>query len=937
MTDSVRFGPFELFPGERRLTKNGTEVDIGGRALDILVALVRRAGEVVDSRELIDLVWPNLHVEEANLRVNIGVLRRALGYGDGQARYVVNVRGRGYSFVGDLQGGERSFKAEEAAAVRVFALPPHFERIVGRAEVITAVSAQLARTRFVTLVGPGGIGKTTVAVAVGHRARQSADADVCFVDLGALTDRSQIVGALANVLGLAVEGDALATLIGHLRERRMLVILDSCEHLVDAIADLAERCVRDAPQIRILSTSREPLRAEGEHVHHLASLAFPDRETPLTAAEALQFPAIQLLVERATAAHQHFHLVDDEAQLAAELCRRLDGLALAIELAAARIASVGVRETAASLDSELALRWPGRRTAVPRHQTLQAMLDWSYSILTGSEQAVFRRLAVFVGPFSSAAARAIAIDAEISEADVIESLANLAAKSLVATGASFPETPYRLLDTTRAYARAKLMAAEEFDAVALKHARLMIELLERDAADKDHEAGSVLAVRTQIGNIRAALAWSFSAAGAPDTAVVLTAAAAPLLLELTLWGECERRTAAALAIEDCKADPRRNLDLLLAHAQSLLLLERHGPTVRDGFRDAADLARQLGEPLLEARALLGLHRYFGRNEDYAETLVIADRMRGIAVESRIGEAEILADLALGISHHFLGQQDLACSNMARGLQRAPRTSQMSTWLSVGSATIPTTICLARSLWLHGLPDQALAKARECRDQAEQLKLAGGPGDAATWVIQVYFWAGDWASAEEMTDDLQALDPHDSQSQSHGLSLSLRGELATRRGDAAFGVPLLRERLERLRAAGRYSLMPTIAYVEGLMALTQFDEAAEILDQAIELSRDHSHLLYMPELLRLRGEIAVERDPWAAEVLFKSALDLAAQQRAASWELRATISLSRLHLREGGGGEALAPLAEVVGRFTEGMATHDLVVARRMIETRQQFA
>jgi tetratricopeptide (TPR) repeat protein len=409
------------------------------------------------------------------------------------------------------------------------------------------------------------------------------------------------------------------------------------------------------------------------------------------------------------------------------------------------------------------------------------------------------------------------------------------------------------------------------------------------------------------------------------------------MLELTLWSECERWTAEALAVENREADPSQSLALVLAHGQALLLLERHGPKVRDAFLDAANLAKRLGQPLLESRALLGLHRYFGRNEDYAETLIIANRMRDIAVTAGLGEAAILADLALGISQHFLGQQDLACLNMARGLQRAPRTSQMSTWLSVGSATIPTTICLARSLWLHGLPDQAMAKARECREHAEQLRLAGGPGDAATWVIQVYFWTGDWASAEEMTDDLQALDSHDSESQSHGLAPALRGELATRRGDAAFGVPLLRERLERLRAAGRYSLMPTIAYVEGLIALAQLDEAAETLEHAIELSKAHSHLLYMPELLRLKGEIAAERDTRLAEALYEDACDLARRQSARSWELRAMTSLTRLRLRGRHGSETLSSLAAVVGAFTEGIGTRDLIAARQLIEAHPRFA
>ena len=929
--DQIAFGDFQLFVAQRRLLRRGQVLRLGDRALDLLIALVARPGEVLEGQDLIHRVWRNVHVDERVLRVHISALRRTLGADADGAPYIVNVRGRGYAFAAPVEtigAASRGASASKSAPSRVVGLPPAPRRMVGREAFVDIVFSRLSLDRLVTIVGPGGIGKTTVAVAMAHRHHVEQDGEIWFVDLTAITDAAQVVEAIASVVGVTLQSDPVASLTSYFRERPGLLVLDSCEHVIDAIAAVAERCAREAPRLLVLATSREPLGAEGEQVYRLPSLAYPDEFTS-TAARALEFPAVQLLVERA-AAQGGFELTDSEAPLAAEICRRLDGIALAIELAAGRLHALGLARTAALLDGERSLRWTGHRTAPPRHQTLQATMDWSYAILDEAEKFTFRRLSSFVGRFSIAAACTVARDERLTDEDITGCLANLVAKSLVATELENVDAPYRLLDTARAYGRNQLAQNGEQDLVARRHA-LFVEAMLAEAHRADGASPPALRrLSSQIGNVRMALAWAFSDSGDPEIALRLAVAAAPVLLELTLWTECETWTAAALALQGAVADSHQRLALLMAHGQSLLLFERHEPRVRAVFEEAADLAHALGEGLLENCALLGLHRYFGRNEDYGETLKVAERMRRVAARTPDKEAGILADLSMGISHHFLGRQGKACSEMSRALERMAVSPKTASTPFVGSATIPTLICFARAAWLHGLPDQAMAAAQRCTDLGEALRREGGPGDAAAWVIQVYFWAGQWAPAQSLADLLMARSGDDAESPARSMALALRGELLTRRGDPAAGVPLLRARLDRLRAAGRYSLMPTMAFVEGLMALSQWDEAASVMDDAIRLARAHNHLLYMPEMLRLRGQITAQTDRDAGLALFDGAIDLAGRQSALSWELRAVISRARLQREIGQTEAALASVQDVLGRFTEGFALPDLVEARELI-------
>jgi predicted ATPase/DNA-binding winged helix-turn-helix (wHTH) protein len=546
------FGPFRLAASKRILEKGGVPVRLGSRALDILIALVERPTEVVTKKELFARVWPDLLVDEGNLRYHVSALRKALGEGRSGGRYVTNVSGRGYCFVAPIsRAASPPVLLSNSLAHSPVGLPPSPTGIVGRDETVQLISEELIARRFLTIVGPGGIGKTTVAIAVGHTMLAAFDGAVHYVDFGPLGTPSLVPNIVASTVGLPGNfDDPLDALSAFLRDRRMLLVFDSCEHLIEVIAPLAERIFREAPEVHILVTSREPLQVEGEQVYRIHPLAFPPDDEPLTAAQALTFPAVQLFVERAAASGSGFELNDDDAPIVGKVCRKLDGIALALELAAGRVGAYGIKGIASLLDGPCRLLWQGRRTASPRHQTLGAMLDCSYNLLPESERVILCRLSVFVGAFSLEAAQFVAAGDIQEREHVAEAIAGLVTKSLVAVETNRTGMLYRLLDTTRAYVLTKMTDSSEKSTIAQRHAIYYREILE------NIEIGSLTCLKNDgtderwrhVNNARAALEWSFAKQGDKDVGTALAAASAPLFLKLSLLTECrvwmERGNAA---------------------------------------------------------------------------------------------------------------------------------------------------------------------------------------------------------------------------------------------------------------------------------------------------------------------------------------------------------------------------------------------------------
>jgi predicted ATPase len=430
---------------------------------------------VIAKQELIDHVWSDVTIEEGSLRVHVAAIRKALGDGQFGNRYIANIKGRGYSFVGTvvpLAGGTENRNAKFSPQGR---LPVRPIMMIGRETVVSEVSDKLRDERFVTLLGPGGIGKTTIALAVGRAVAEEFGGKVHFVDLESLTDPRHVAGAVATSLGLALKSkDPGLELVDLVRSQKLLVILDSCEHVIEAVALVAEQLYRETEQVYLLTTSRESLKVEGEHCYRVLPLDCPPDGSEQTANAILRYPAVQLFVRRVAARAGSVVLTDEEAPFVAEMCRKLDGLPLAIELAAGQVAALGLKNTVARFE----LLKLSHRTAVPRHRTLKATLDWSYDLLSDAERIVLRRIAPFVGHFTLEGARYVAGELGIGTGEILDAIAGLVEKSLIATRIDETQARYRLLDTTRAYALEKLEEHAEVDVVVRRHGEYVAGNLE---------------------------------------------------------------------------------------------------------------------------------------------------------------------------------------------------------------------------------------------------------------------------------------------------------------------------------------------------------------------------------------------------------------------------------------------------------------------------
>lgn len=468
--DSVLcFGTFRFHVQRRLLLEGDRPLRLGSRALEILQLLLENAGHLVGKDCIIARVWPSTVVEETNLRVHIAALRRALGDGRDGRRFIANVPQRGYSFVAEVSC-EGVAPAAAPGIWPAHNLPVRLTRIEGRDGLVGGLVRELTQRRFFTLAGPGGVGKTTVALRVAELLLEHYADGVHLIDL-ADCGPNGVAGRLASVLGLPPPGsDPVADIGRQLRGRHALLVLDNCEHLLDASALLAEGLLRRAPRLSILATSREPLLAEGEFVQRLAGLPVPPAPADCSVEEALGCAAIRLFVSRARARQDGFCLRPGDVPLVSEICRRLDGLPLAIELAAAQVDSLGLAGLGALLDNPIHLQLlaHARRTAVPRHQSLSASLDWSHDLLTALERVVLQRLALFKQAFTfDGAVRVIGCE-RISDTRLYEAISHLVAKSLLLAEPEYGQVHYRLLETTRAYALDKLRNGGEHPQRALE-------------------------------------------------------------------------------------------------------------------------------------------------------------------------------------------------------------------------------------------------------------------------------------------------------------------------------------------------------------------------------------------------------------------------------------------------------------------------------------
>jgi predicted ATPase/DNA-binding winged helix-turn-helix (wHTH) protein len=549
----ITFGAYTLHPEQRLLTRGGKPVALRARAMDLLLYLTKHAGTVINKDELLRAIWPNRIVEENNLTVQITQLRKVLGYRPDGLAYVQNVPGRGYVLRG---GPDPSAPAFEPAAAQ-FTLPRPLTRLIGRDEAVRDVRALLVTQRLVTIVGPGGIGKTSLALRVAADVAPDYADGVAFADLSAVVDAARVPEAVAAVLaGGSGANTAAERLTALLRDRHMLLLLDNCEHVVAEVATLAGDLLAACPRIVVLTTSREGLFLTVEQIYRLLPLPVPPDPRDVDAASARTWDSVQLFVERATAAGE-FALDDESAPLVAAICAQLDGIPLAIEMAVPRLKVLSLSALADRLDQRFRLLAMPERGASPRHRTLLAVMDWSFNLLTPPEQVLLRMMAVFSGGADLAAIQAIAGTPDNEAWILLDQLGGLVDKSLLMVEPS-RRRRFRLLQTVRHYAADKLREDGEQDAFR-RHARYFADRFAR-AADEWRTAQGpdwLHAHGIDADNLRAALIWSFEAGGDPATGVRLAAASVPLWWELpdTPLAEGQRWFAAASAHLDAQTPP----------------------------------------------------------------------------------------------------------------------------------------------------------------------------------------------------------------------------------------------------------------------------------------------------------------------------------------------------------------------------------------------
>jgi predicted ATPase/DNA-binding winged helix-turn-helix (wHTH) protein len=932
----ISFGPFRLLADQRLLLEGDRPVRLGSRAFDILVALVESPGEVVGKEQLIARAWPQTFVEESNLKIQMSALRRALGDGHDGNRYVITVPGRGYNFVAPVRRGQTS-QAPPLATVAPAAhnLPAAATRMIGREEAAAALVSRLSRQRLVTVVGPGGIGKTTVALTVAERMIPSYEHGIWLVDLASLGDPRLVLSAVATVLGLEMHTeDALPALLAVLRDKRMLLLLDNCEHVIDAVASLAARLLGGVQGVSILATSREPLGVAGERQYHLGPLGSPQVSDGLTVGEAAAFPAVQLFVERASAIVEDFALTDANARAIAEICRRLDGLPLAIEFAAPRVEVLGVEGLAARLDDSLQLLGARRRTTIARHRTMRAVVDWSYSLLGDNEQRFLRSLGIFAGGFQAEAAAAVVSDVAEIRNSAIDRLADLVTKSLVVVDASGAQPRFRLLDTTRAYTIEELASSGERERMARRHAEYYLTLFKRAESEVPARPSAewIADYAREIDNLRTALDWAFSPGGDKPMGVALTAAVVPLWMRLSLLEECRSRAKQALGALGSGGTPDPRVEMRL-HA-ALGTSTSDGPEMGEAFTKALDIAESLGDSEYQLRALRGLCFYHTGRNRYRAALPFAQKIHDLAARGAHPGDQLVGERMMGVAKYFLGDQVSARRYLEQALTHHATTDHGRDVIRFQiDARLSARVFLARVLWLQGFSDQAVRTAATSVAEAQATGHAMSFCYSLAWAAcSIALWAGDLAAAARHTRMLLDCSREHSLTLWIGFGSRLQAILGIKEGN-----------LDTQDCGGRTPAptgSPSTTLAAGFMgelveAFVRAGRTAEGL-AVIETGFGRSEAGWIaPELLRLRGELLLSQGaPAAAEAaegLFRQALDEARQQGALSWELRAATSLACLLSNQGHHAEAVVCLQPVYGCFTEGFGTADLIAAKQLLD------
>lgn len=899
------FGSFMVWENQRRIESFGRELKLGSRSFDLLLQLLRRAGELVSKDELLSAVWGAVVVEEASVRVHMSQLRKALGKpgaGEDCKEWISNIPLRGYRFNGRVLREliDTSAKLKSRTPGSFARLPARLNELIGRDAEVDHVHKALDDHRLVTIVGPGGIGKTSVAIRAAEQRHLTSGMEVAFVDLAPLISSEHVLGTMARALGGAADlPDPLQAMTQGLTGRNVLVLVDNCEQVVDSLALPITRLLSALPGLRILATSRETLRVFGEYVYRLPTLAVPDAEHFLLA-QAMQWPSVELLVERARAAGAGA-FSERDGPLLAKISRQLDGIPLAIELVAARLGVQSVGDLASRLDNHMRLLSIDNRAASSRHQSLAAALDWSIALLNDVELRVFRRLSVFRGRFGSASALDIVADGMDREA-AFDAIVSLADKSLL----SFDRhdvAPYRLLDTTRSYASGLLAKSQERPALLQRHGRLMLDLMNQATAElsalTEQEWGD--RYDHHLDDVRYALEVCLTEQPDPKVAASLAIASAPLWFHLSLVAEYRDWIVAALELVDQQPEPDLQASTWLATQLMIALLHTAGAY---GYLNTV-CDRALAGALATKSRVLELQARWGRcthamfSGEYAAALPHAETMLAV-VESWSDPAALnLAHRVGAMANHFCGRFDTSARHCAMSLQLSGAARTRTNMVGVDPVVAAKAV-LSRTLWIQGETASAMATAIDAVERAESAGHAASLCAALYGACPVALWSGELALADKwihlMIDAAQRKGLVTwlkyAESYLQGLQLLMAG-------DPTAYVRQVCERFATYDPPRREMLLTFCAdWVD--------DEMVSRLDKG-------EGLWCAAEIWRAVGRRS-ERQGKAgeAEGFYLRALETARGQRAGGWELRAASSLAGLWAGMDRRREALQLLDDALG-------------------------
>lgn len=919
----VKFGGFHLYPEDRRLMVDGAEVDIGGRAFEILQLLASSPGHIISHKEFRQRVWPDTVVEDGNLRVHIATLRKILAQrGDGSLK-IRSVSGRGYRLI----GGDASANAHADAL-------PDEENLsdddglglIGRSADIRAIRQLLSDRNSVSIVGPGGIGKTSVAQAVMEEIRASRKEPAVTIELSSVGHPDHLASTIASAFGLLTPSmqAPLDAVIDFLRTSPHIVLLDCCEHIIDAVANTVETLKRSLKTMTILTTSREPLRVSEERVYRLPALSVPRLSESHIPAVAIRYSAVKLFAARAASAQGNvFSVSVENVREVCEICRTLDGIPLAIELAASQMPMLGTRKLLQALENRFEFLTRGQRTALPRHKTLRATMDWSYETLTEEEGLTLRQLALFKTAFTLEQAKHVLGATAPGRNGPLACLATLVDKSLVLAMTDAGTPRFRLLDSTRTYGLEKLRHCGEYDVAAEAYARYFLSLFTEPAEwSADNAAVDPLANDEIIlDDVRQALVWTLSSPGNISLGVALTWASAPLFYQLSLFDEYRQRVNKALLAIDASGDGQPDavyrLQLALAQADFLTQPLQNGIAAK-AFHAALTLAELYRHEARQAEVLYGA---------IVMTVMAGDYQGADALCRRLGALTQAGNASLPLFHRLRALVDIQTG----ALEQALRNAQLSLSLYGPRRLAPTwrdparydarsvlTSLESRALWLAGYVDDAADAAVQSVEETMTLRhdlslccsLASG-------ACPVACWRGDIAELELYLDMLE--------------SLSAKRRLTHWRDQAlcyGYGLPD-RQPPHGYRWWQRFDHMAPSAH-ETLATVN----SRLLTPLAIERAKSGLAGWATAEILRALGEHYLENDPERhpePEHLFRQALAIARSQGARAFELRAATSLARSLRTRHCLTEAEDVLSTPLSCFTQGFDTRDLRTARGVLE------